>query len=150
MVDRTLQRSGERSELIYVSWGGTGRAAALREAMNTASDADSGLVYLAILDDSTFGDIDNTMLGLAKSELAWLLDAQIELTKRQTGIDDVPVRVLVRSGDVAQQVIEAASAVGKAQVLLGGPFPESAADAVTDLIKLLADRVDGTVSAIEP
>ncbi len=140
----------KQREKVYVSWGGTGRAAALREAVNLASDDDAGLVYLAILDDSTFGDLDHSMLDLAKDELSWLLDAQVELTMRQTGIGDVPVRVLVRSGDVAQEIVEAAGALGETEVMLGGPFPDTATAAVSDLVKLLEGRLQGPVSLIEP
>lgn len=138
------------SEIVYVSWGGTGRAATLREAMNRAHDSDQGLVYLAILDDSTFADIDDSMLDLAKHELAWLLDAQLELAKQQTGIQDVPVRVLVRAGDVADVITEAVDAIGGASVLIGAPIPAEDASVIPELLSLLGSRLDAPIGLIEP
>ncbi len=137
-------------ELVYVSWGGTGRAATLRQALERADQAGLGLVYLAILDDSTFGDVDKSMLELAKDELSWLLDAQLELSKRQTGIEDVAVRVLVRAGDVAEEVVDIVDAVGDTEILIGAPVPASAEEEVADLLKVLAGRTHQPVSMIEP
>lgn len=137
-------------EIVYVSWGGTGRAATLRKALRRAHETDRGLVYLAILDDSTFGDIDHSMLDLAKDELAWLLDAQLELSKSQTGIDDVAIRVLVRAGDVAEEIVEVADAVGETEVLIGAPLPESEENAVADLLAVLAGRTNAPIELIEP
>ena len=51
-------------EMLYVSWGGTGRAATVREALSRAGAAGRRMAYLAILDDSAFGDIDPAMLKL--------------------------------------------------------------------------------------
>ncbi|MGI9597511.1 MAG: hypothetical protein ACR2QK_15205 [Acidimicrobiales bacterium] len=145
------ESDGSRNtEIVYVSWGGTGRAATLRQAMERAHDNDLSLVYLAILDDSTFGDIDRVMLDLVKDELSWLLDAQIELSKRQSGIEDVPIRVLVQAGDVAEEIIEAASAVGRAEVLIGAPIPERGGDAIAELVGLVARRTGAPVTVIEP
>ncbi len=141
---------GAPSEIVYVSWGGTGRAATVRQAIERASDSGRGLVYLAILDDSTFGDIDEPLLDLARDELSWLLDAQLELTKSQTRAGDVPVRVLVRAGDVADEVVKVVTAVGQAEVLVGAPVPVAGDESVTDLVELLARRVGVPVSVIEP
>ena len=137
-------------ELVYVSWGGTGRAATVREAMGRAGASGLGLVYLAILDDSAFGDIDPAMLELAGEELAWLLDAQLELTRSQTDLDDVPVRVLVRTGDVADRICELVQATGATEILIGAPGPLAADDVVTALVDAVRHRVPVPVEIIEP
>lgn len=139
-----------RVELIYVSWGGTGMASTLRKALDRAASSSSGLVYLAILDNSTFGDIDGNMLALAKDELAWLLDAQLELARKQTGLDQVAVRVLVRSGDVAAEIIDAVETVGSSEVLIGAPVPEGKANAVSELVDHLTARVSASIGLLEP
>lgn len=143
-------RPSEVPELLYVSWGGTGRAATVREALGRAGKSGRGLVYLAILDDSAFGDIDDTMLDLARQELAWLLDAQLELTRSQTNLDDVPVRVLVRTGDVVDRVAEAAEATAPTEVLIGAPVGLADTEAVIDLVAMARDRIAVPVEIIEP
>jgi hypothetical protein len=150
-VDRT-GRPGQpdRPELLYVSWGGTGRAATVREAIGRAGATGRGLVYLAILDDAAFGDIDDAMLDLAGQELAWLLEAQLDLTRSQTNLEDVPVRVLVRTGDVAERVGEAAQAVGATEVLIGAPVTVAGSEVVADLVAVVRDRVPVPVEVIEP
>lgn len=141
-------------DLVYVSWGGTGRAAALRAALAKAAAEQRGLTYLAVLDDSTFGDIDEATLELVKDELAWLLDAQLELTRSQIGVDDVEVRVLVQAGDVADAIAETVEAVegtaDNTEVLIGAPIPLTADESVSELIKVLGRRVDAPVTLIEP
>ena len=138
------------TDICYVSWGGTGRAVALRMAMARADKADAPLVYLAILDDSTFGDIDSTLRDLAKDELAWLLDAQLELTKRQTGLEDVAVQLVVRSGDVAQEIIEVVDSLQPAEVLVGAPLPDDSDNAIAELFALVEQRTKTPVVVLEP
>lgn len=137
-------------ELVYVSWGGTGRAATVREAMSRAGAAGRGLVYLAILDDGSFGDIDAAMLELAREELAWLLDAQLELTRSQTGLDEVAVRVVVRTGDVADRICELAQTTGGSEILIGAPGPLAEDDRVAELVEAVRRRVADPVDVIEP
>ena len=143
-------RVADDPELLYVSWGGTGRAATVRQALGRAGAGGQGLVYLAILDDAAFGDIDDSMLDLAREELAWLLDAQLELTRSQTNLEDVPVRVLVRTGDVADRVTEAAEAVHPVEVLIGAPVTVAATAAVADLVDAVRARISVGVEVIEP
>lgn len=150
MTADEAERAEVRPTVVYVSWGGTGRAATLRRALDQADDTGSGLLYLAILDDSTFGDIDDSTLALAKDELAWLLDAQLELAKSQTGLAGVAVEVRVRAGDVADAIIEAVASVDRASVLIGAPIPEEASDAVTELLGLLNSQLDVPLQLIEP
>lgn len=150
MVERMGDRAnGDDPEVLYVSWGGTGRAATVRRALTRAGAAGNGLVYLAILDDEAFGDIDESMLDLAREELAWLLDAQLELTRSQTNLDDVPVRVLVRAGDVADRVTEAAEAVGAVEVLIGAPVTVAASSTVTELVAAVRDRISAPVEVVD-
>ncbi len=142
------------ADLVYVSWGGTGRAASLRVALARAAENDRGLTYLAVLDDSTFADVDDRLLDLAVNELTWLLETQLDLIKAQTDLEGVDVRVIVRSGDVADAIAEVAQAMGAdrssgAEVLIGAPVPVSGHDSIADLVELLGQRVDLPVSLIE-
>ena len=148
MTDQDGSGGGTR-ELVYVSWGGTGRAAAVREAMTRAGAAGRGLVYLAILDDASFGDIDTAMLELAREELAWLLDAQLELTRSQTELDDLAVRVVVRTGDVVDRICELAQTTGDSEILIGAPGPQVEDGLVSELAEAVRLRVPGPVALIE-
>lgn len=137
------------TELVYVSWGGTGRAATLREALLKAYENKQALLYLAILDHSTFSDVDDSTMALAIDELSWLIDAQLELTRDQANAEDVPVRVLVRSGDVVEQVCDVVAAIDAAEVLVGAPVPVSGHDSITDLIDAVSSKVSVPVSLVD-
>ncbi len=89
------------------------------------------------------------MLELAEDELAWLLNAQLELTRKQTGVSDVSVRVLVRAGDVANEISELVDATGGTEVLIGAPVPESGHNAVTELVALVEKRTGASVTLLE-
>ncbi len=136
-------------ELVYVSWGGTGRAETLREALLKANENKQALLYLAILDDSTFSDIDDSMMALAIDELSWLIDAQLELTRDQVNAEDVPVRVLVRSGDVVEQVRNVVADTDVTEVLVGAPVPVSGHNSIGDLIDAVSSAVSVPVSLVE-
>ena len=135
-------------ELVYVSWGGTGRGATLRAAMQKACNEDQGLLYLAVLDDASFADLDDTFLGVVRDELEWLLDAQLEVTKTQLGVEELPVRVIIRSGDVAEQVAEVARTLGDTQIIVGAPVPLARHESIEALLEEIQVRVDMPVSLV--
>ncbi len=128
-------------ELVYVSWGGTGRGATLRAAMEQASAAGKGLLYLAVLDDDSFADLDDTFLAIVKDELEWLLDAQLEVTKTELGAEEVPVRILIRGGDVADQVADVVDTLGDTEVIVGAPVPLAGHQSVDALLDALRQRI---------
>lgn len=149
-VTRPGHEGATRTDVLYVSWGGTGRAATVREALTRAGGSGRGLTYLAILDDGAFGDIEPAMLELARHELSWLLDAQLDLTRRQTNLDDVPVRVVVRTGDVVDRIVEAAESGSVDEVLIGAPVSLTDAGPVTDLVARVGRRLDQPIEVIQP
>lgn len=140
--------------MLYVSWGGTGRAASVREAMRRAmadeTNDEAGLRYLAILDDAHFADLAGRTRGLVADELEWLLDAQLELTRSQLGANDFPIDVVVRSGDVVEAVVDVLGERGPADVLIGAPVPVAGHDTVESLIDALRARISGKVSIVVP
>lgn len=138
------------ADLVYVSWGGTGRAASLRSAMQTASEAERGLVYLAVIDEDSFDDLDDVMVDLVRDELEWLLDAQIELTKRQLDVASLPVRVIVRRGDVDEHVAEVVEAIGETLVLIGAPVATKGHDSVAAMVESLRKRTGRPVELVDP
>lgn len=138
------------SEIVYVSWGGTGRSSALRQAILAAQEADSSLVYLAVLDDGSFSDLDESMLDLVADELEWVLEAQIEMAKTQVGSPVVPVRLIVRYGGVVAQVAEIAKSLATPAILVGAPIPVAGHDSVGDLVKALEHATGSVVSLVEP
>lgn len=136
--------------LIYLSWGGTGRGACLREAMSRAYGEGRPLVYLAVLDDSGFGDLDESMLSIVSDELAWLLDAQVELSRTQVGADDLPVSIEVRAGSVSALVAEAVATIGPTDVLIGAPVPLAGHASIETLIDQIEAETAAKASVVTP
>ncbi len=121
------------NNVLYVSWGGSGRAASLRAAFRRAAADDAALIYLAILDEETFDDVEDEMGLVLVDELEWLLDAQVNLAKSQIGAE-VPVRVLVRQGSLVDRIAEVAATLGSPLILIGAPVPAGAGEAVDGLL----------------
>ena len=142
--------------ILYLSWGGSGRAASVRAAMLKAVAQDEstgrGLRYLAVLDDGNFADLDGDTLDLVADELRWLLDAQLEMTKRQLDAEDLIVEVVVRRGDVVEAVVDVLGERGPAEVLIGAPVTPAGSgyDTVEELRRALTERVEAEVSVLEP
>ncbi len=137
------------STIVYVSWGGTGRSSALRTAVLTAQDADKPLVYLALLDNDSFSDLDQSMLDLVADELEWVLEAQIEMTTAQVGAPLVPVRLIVRFGDVVVEVADVVAQLEKPRILVGAPVPVAGHESVTDLVAALRQATNCEVELID-
>jgi len=94
----------ENAEVIYVSWGGNGAGVAVRSAFEAALERNASLLYLAILDQQHFGDLDDVHVALVVDELEWLLDAQLRLVANQLNAVGHPARILVRVGDVYDEL----------------------------------------------
>ena len=142
--------NGAKPAIVYVSWGGTGRSAAVREAMRRAADTGHSLHYLAVLDRHAFADLDRSIIALMESELDWLLDAQLSLIRRQLGADDLPVAVTVRSGDVAGVVADVTGDVGPTAILVGAPVPVADHAAVRQLCDEIEQATGCPVTVVQP
>lgn len=140
MTDRAVIDREHPGQILYVSWGGTGRSSSLRAAFHEAAIGGGPLVYLAVLDESTFGDVDGEMALVVADELEWLLDAQIHLTRSQLSMDDLPVRVAVRRGDVIDEISEVVETLGDAKILLGAPVPVSGHESLDAFVAAVAKR----------
>jgi hypothetical protein len=136
------------SEIVYVSWGGSGTGAALRGAHARAVENDRGLVYLAILDPPTFSDIDDDLRELVTEELTWLLQAQLALVQSEYRGDRVPTRFVVRTGAVLDEVVDLVQTIGSDLILVGAPVAIIESGSVDVLIKALADHTEANVELV--
>ena len=141
------------SEAIYVSWGGTGRGEAIREAFERVGAAGLSLRYLAILDDDQFGDLTPTLTDMVQSELEWLLAAQLRLVDLQTQ-PDVKFKIDVRHGDVEVVTLEVAQETEADLILLGAPLPENPGPArratIAEFVAVLLEESTADVEIIGP
>ncbi len=141
--------SNDAGELIYVSWGGTGRGAALRAAYEQAADAGQSLTYLAILDPPHFKDLDKNLIALVVDELEWLLNAHMRTVAEASYKRVETTRVLVRTGEVDDEVVELAMLTGAASIVLGAPI-DVGGTSVSNLVASLRIRTGAAVSIVDP
>jgi len=136
------------AELIYVSWGGTGRGAALRAAYEEAATANLDLAYLAILDPPTFADLDGALLTLVADELEWLLKTHLR-TVAEASSSNVECRVVVRIGEVDDEVEAMTRGVDAAVVVIGAPVASGQRD-IDELVDALRTRTGIDVHIVDP
>lgn len=136
-------------ELIYVSWGGTGRGAALRAAYDQAAAAGQGLTYLAILDPPTFSDLDQGLIKLVADELDWLLNAHMRTVAEASYREVESTRVVVRIGEVDDEVQALVAASGAEAIVLGAPVAVPGTS-VDELVQALQTRTGVPVSVVDP
>lgn len=140
-------------EAIYVSWGGTGRGEAVREAFERVGEAGLSLRYLAILDDDQFGDLTPRLSAMVQSELEWLLAAQLRLVDLQTQ-PDVAFIIDVRHGDVEDVTLAVAQETEASLILLGAPLPEDPGPirraTIADFMAALREKTTAEVEIVGP
>lgn len=110
-----------KKETIYVSWGGTGRGAAVRAAVRRAGENGQNLRYLAILDDNQFGDLTPKLADMVSAELTWLLKAQLRMIDLLTE-PAVEATVEICNGDIEYNVARVAARIQADLILLGAPI----------------------------
>lgn len=137
------------NELIYVSWGGTGRGAALRATYEQAADAKQQLTYLAILDPPHFADLDPTLARLLAEELEWLLSAHMNTVAEASSGHVETTRVIVRTGEVDDEVVALAQATGADSIVLGAPV-NIGGRSVDELMNALRERTGINVAIVDP
>jgi len=136
-------------ETIYVSWGGTGRGAAVRAAVRRAGEAGQNLRYLAILDDDQFGDLSPKLETMVAAELTWLLKAQLRMIDLLTE-PSVEATVEICSGDIEYNVTQVAARTGADLILLGAPLGKRLAKSVRkDSLELVEALRQATGADVE-
>jgi len=143
-----MTASESTGELIYVSWGGTGRGAALRAAFDQAAEGGHALTYLAILDPPTFGDLDAPLLALVAEELDWLLNAHMRTVDEVSPNDVAQKRVIVRVGEVDDEVEDVAEAANAVAIVLGAPV-RVGGNSVEELVAALQTRTGVPVTIVD-
>ncbi|WP_028582831.1 universal stress protein [Desulfogranum japonicum] len=138
-------------ETIYVSWGGTGRGAAVRAAVRRAGEAGQNLRYLAILDDDQFGDLTPKLAEMVAAELTWLLKAQLRMIDLLTE-PAVQATVEICNGDIEYNVTQVAARIDADLILLGAPLGKRLAGSVrkdsTELLEALRQATGADVEII--
>lgn len=137
-------------ELVYVSWIGTGHSRAVRQAVRIAVSSPGEtreLVYLAVLDDGGFADVDESLRATAVEELTRMLQVQMDMITEQLEADGLTTRILVRTGDVADQVSDVVGTLDAVHVFLGGPVP--AEGETRDMVATLESRLTIPVDVID-
>ena len=136
-------------ELVYVSWGGTGRGAALRAAYEQAAEEGQSLTYLAILDPPTFSDLDSELIKLVADELNWLLNAHMRTVAEASYREVESTRVVVRVGEVDDEVEALVAASSVEAIVLGAPVALGGTS-VEELMQALQKRTGVPVSIVDP
>jgi hypothetical protein len=130
-------------DLLYVGWGASRGAGALREAVERARGANHGLVYLAVL-DGRFADIDDGLLDAIEHELLWLADAQLRLVRQELAAMSVDTRVVVRRGNVLDAVARMSGETDVTGILVAAPLPGDGR-----MVRRIADVTDLPVTVME-
>ena len=142
--------TGAGASFLYVSWGGSGRSASLRAAFRRVAEADGGLIHLAVLDSTSFSDLDQELAEVVADELEWLLDAQTNLIRTQLNLHDLPVRIAVRRGEVLDEIAGEVASMGDATILLGAPVPTVGDESLDQFLASLAARTGQKVEVVLP
>lgn len=110
-------------DIVYVSWGGSGRNDTLEAAARRAKDAGVGFIYLGVVDNQKFGDVAKPTMETLINELEFILRSQTFAVMRQINGTGVETSVVVRRGEVAEAIRSVAEDAGVSSVLVGGPLP---------------------------
>ena len=110
-------------DIVYVSWGGSGRNDTLEVAARRAKDAGVGFIYLGVVDNQKFGDVAKPTMETLINELEFILRSQTFAVMRQINGTGVETSVVVRQGEVAEAIKSVAKSAGVSSVLVGGPLP---------------------------
>lgn len=107
--------------IVCATRGGQGSRAVQLEAVRRAKASGNTLVFLYVLETNAMGPMEQSLLNSVRAELTWLGKALVNAARLRARGEDVDAEVVIREGDVREEICRFLDESKASLLLLGAP-----------------------------
>jgi len=136
--------------IVCATRGGEGSRAVQLAAIERARLTGSNLIFLFVADSTIQTEVDEPLRAAVREELFWMGNAMLQIAKQRAGARDIDVSLVVREGNVQEEIGSFLRESSADLLLLGAPRGTTATIFGDDAIEQFAQSiVDSTGVAVE-
>ena len=140
--------------IVCATRGGEGSRAVQLAAIERAKKSDKDLVFLFVADSTMQEKIEETLQTAVREELIWMGNAMLQIAKMRAGAENITVRLVVKVGEVREEIEDFLQESQAELLLLGAPRGTTATvfgdDAIEHFAHTIQEDTGITVEVIRP
>lgn len=130
--------------IVCATRGGEGSRAVQMAAIERAKATASQLIFLYVTDPYSLGPIEDVLITAVREELSWMGNTLLRVAQQRAAIADVEARIVVRTGDVREEIGRFLHESHANLLLLGAPRGTTANVFGDDAVEQFAMGIQGT------
>lgn len=107
--------------IICATRGGDSSRAVEFAAINLAKTTGKPLVFLYVIDTTSYGDLEEMMLSALRDELFWMGSTLLRIAERRAKAANLKAEIVIREGPVREEISNFAASTQADLLLLGAP-----------------------------
>jgi nucleotide-binding universal stress UspA family protein len=127
--------------IVCATRGGAGSRAVQQAAITYARERGTGLVFLFVIDTSSLENEEAEMVAAVRDELLFLGHTLLRIAKKRASNYQVKAEIIVRDGNVKQQISKFLDESSAELLLLGAPRGTTDTTFGDDVIEQFAESI---------
>jgi nucleotide-binding universal stress UspA family protein len=127
--------------IVCATRGGAGSRAVQQAAITYARERGTGLVFLFVIDTSSLENEEAEMVAAVRDELLFLGQTLLRIAKKRAANYQVKAEIIVRDGNVKQQISKFLDESSAELLLLGAPRGTTDTIFGDDVIEQFAESI---------
>jgi nucleotide-binding universal stress UspA family protein len=107
--------------IVCATRGGEGSRAVQLAAIDRARESGDELIFLFVADSTIQDHVDAALKPAVREELLWMGNAMLQIAKQRAGVRHIDVSLVVREGDVQEEIASFLRESSASLLLLGAP-----------------------------
>lgn len=140
--------------IVCATRGGEGSRAVQLAAIQRAKQSNDDLVFLFVADSTMEEKVEETLQTAVRDELIWMGNAMLQIAKLRAGAENIAVRLVIKVGEVRQEIDRFLQDSQAELLLLGAPRGTSATvfgdDAIEQFAHTIQEDTGVPVEVIRP
>lgn len=140
--------------IVCATRGGEGSRAVQLAAIERARLTGNNLIFLFVADSTIQTEVDETLRSAVREELLWMGNTMLQIAKQRAGARDIDVSLVVREGDVHEEIGDFLRESDADLLLLGAPRGTTETifgdDAIEQFAQSIVDSTGVEVEVVRP
>jgi nucleotide-binding universal stress UspA family protein len=127
--------------IVCATRGGAGSRAVQEQAIKYASQHDSDLVFLYVIDINGLNETDEKLISAVRGEMLWLGSTLLHIAQRRAEVARISSEIVIREGKVQDEICRFLKENSAELLLLGAPRGTTTAIFGDDLVEQFAKSI---------